>query len=220
MRVPSISLCLLILLIRKNLCLFIHKHTHTHIRTEYGEKCTRFWSAFPTYLDIREFIYIIHTLEHRRTQSQQNCVRKILQHSEQHAPETLNKEYICTECRSMRVPSGETTVREVVFWMRRPFTIHLISAGGLDGAVLHCSGISSFSRASDGPAMDTCDGATVPECGRRREGEIHIYVEFMRAMRAPETATARVNRARHVLGASQSSLSGQTYTSRLDRLRP
>lgn len=45
--------------------------------------------------------------------------------------------------------------------MRRPFTIHLISAGGLDGAVLHCSGISSFSRASDGPLMDTCDGATV-----------------------------------------------------------
>lgn len=62
-------------------------------------------------------------------------------------------------------------MREVVFWMRRPFTIHLISAGGLDGAVLHCSGISSCSRASDGPAMDTCDGATVradgrAECGR------------------------------------------------------
>lgn len=63
--------------------------------------------------------------------------------------------------KQSRLPSGDTTVREVVFWMRRPFTIHLISAGGLDGAVLHCSGISSFSRASDGPLMDTCDGATV-----------------------------------------------------------
>lgn len=60
----------------------------------------------------------------------------------------------------MRLPSAETVVREVVFWMRRPFTIHLISAGGLEGAVAHCSGISSFSRASDGPVMATCDGAT------------------------------------------------------------
>lgn len=43
----------------------------------------------------------------------------------------------------------------------RPLTIHFISAGGFDGAVVHCSGTGSPTLASEGPDIDTCVGATV-----------------------------------------------------------
>lgn len=57
-------------------------------------------------------------------------------------------------------PSGEITVRLVEFRSCRPPTVHLISAGGLDGAVVHWRGTGSPTRASVGPLIDTCEGAT------------------------------------------------------------
>lgn len=59
------------------------------------------------------------------------------------------------------LPSGETDVLDVAFRTCRPLTIHFISAGGLDGAVVHWSGTESPTFASDGPDIDTCVGATV-----------------------------------------------------------
>lgn len=59
------------------------------------------------------------------------------------------------------LPSGETTVLDVAFRTCRPLTIHFISAGGFDGAVVHCSGTGSPTLASEGPDIDTCVGATV-----------------------------------------------------------
>lgn len=60
----------------------------------------------------------------------------------------------------MNIPSGETTVLETASLICRPPIIHLISAGGLDGAVVHCNGTGSPTRASDGPEMVTWVGAT------------------------------------------------------------
>lgn len=53
------------------------------------------------------------------------------------------------------LPSGETTVLDVAFRTCRPLTIHFISAGGFDGAVVHCSGTGSPTLASEGPDIDT-----------------------------------------------------------------
>lgn len=61
----------------------------------------------------------------------------------------------------MYIPSGDTTVLDVAFLACRPEIIHFISAGGLDGAVVHCNGTGSPTLASDGPEMETCNGATV-----------------------------------------------------------
>lgn len=58
------------------------------------------------------------------------------------------------------IPSGEMTVFEVTFRICFPPTIHLISAGGFDGAVVHCSGTISPTRASEAPCIVTCVGAT------------------------------------------------------------
>lgn len=59
------------------------------------------------------------------------------------------------------LPSGETDVLDVALRTCRPLTIHFISAGGLEGAVVHWSGTRSPTLASDGPDIDTCVGATV-----------------------------------------------------------
>lgn len=61
-------------------------------------------------------------------------------------------------CRYL--PSGLTTVRDVALRIWRPPTVHLISAGGFDGAVVHVSGTTSPTRASLLPDMETCVGAT------------------------------------------------------------
>lgn len=58
------------------------------------------------------------------------------------------------------VPSGETTVFDVAFRICRPLTIHFISAGGFDGAVVHCSGTMSPTLASVAPVIETWVGAT------------------------------------------------------------
>lgn len=58
------------------------------------------------------------------------------------------------------IPSGETTVLDVEFRICRELTVHLISAGGFDGAVVHVNGTESPTLASDGPDMETCAGAT------------------------------------------------------------
>lgn len=65
------------------------------------------------------------------------------------------------EWEKKHLPSELTAVYDVAFLICFPLTIHLISAGGLEGAVEHCSWTTSFTRASDGPDMVTCVGATV-----------------------------------------------------------
>lgn len=72
-------------------------------------------------------------------------------------------------------PSGETTVRPVAFRTWRPFTIHLISAGGLLLAVAQTSGTESPTRASVGPVMVTCDGATRQTSHMRRGNYNHHW---------------------------------------------
>lgn len=57
-------------------------------------------------------------------------------------------------------PSGETTVLEVAFLTCLPVTIHLISAGGFEFAVVHVKGTGSPTLASVGPEMVTCEGET------------------------------------------------------------
>lgn len=63
----------------------------------------------------------------------------------------------------INIPSGETTVFEVAFRICFAATIHFISAGGFDGAVAHCSGTTSPTRASVAPVIVTWVGATVIE---------------------------------------------------------
>lgn len=53
------------------------------------------------------------------------------------------------------VPSGEATVFDVAFRICRPLTIHFISAGGFDGAVVHCNGTMSPTLASVAPVIET-----------------------------------------------------------------
>jgi len=62
--------------------------------------------------------------------------------------------------RQQHLPSGLTIVFEVALRTCRPPTIHLISAGGFDGAVVHVSGTISPTRASVGPITVTWVGAT------------------------------------------------------------
>jgi hypothetical protein len=57
-------------------------------------------------------------------------------------------------------PSGETTVLEVAFLTCLPATIHLISAGGFEFAVVQVKGTGSPTLASVGPDMVTCAGET------------------------------------------------------------
>lgn len=57
-------------------------------------------------------------------------------------------------------PSGETTVRDVAFRTCLPVTIHLISAGGFELAVVQVKGTGSPTRASVGPEIVTCEGET------------------------------------------------------------
>lgn len=64
------------------------------------------------------------------------------------------------EMSKINIPSGETTVFEVAFRICFPATIHFISAGGFDGAVAHCSGTTSPTRASVAPVIVTWVGAT------------------------------------------------------------
>lgn len=59
-------------------------------------------------------------------------------------------------------PSGETTVREVAFLTCRPATIHLISAGGFELAVVQVRGTGSPTLASVGPDIVTWAGETEP----------------------------------------------------------
>lgn len=63
----------------------------------------------------------------------------------------------------VNLPSGETTVFDVVFRTGRPLTVHFTSAGGFDGSVTHCNGTVSPTRASVAPLMVTCAGATSVE---------------------------------------------------------
>lgn len=58
-------------------------------------------------------------------------------------------------------PSGETTVLEVAFLTCLPATIHFISAGGFELAVVHVRGTGSPTLASVGPDIVTWDGETV-----------------------------------------------------------
>lgn len=57
-------------------------------------------------------------------------------------------------------PSGDTTVLDVALRTCRPATIHLISAGGLEFAVVQVSGTGSPTLASVGPDMVTWAGET------------------------------------------------------------
>jgi len=68
--------------------------------------------------------------------------------------------------RPRHLPSGLTIVFEVALRTCRPPTIHLISAGGFDGAVVHVSGTISPTRASVGPITVTWVGATGEETSR------------------------------------------------------
>lgn len=66
-------------------------------------------------------------------------------------------------------PSGLTVVRDVALRICRPPTIHLISAGGFDAAVVHVSGTISPTRASVDPDIETCVGATGKiKCKKKR----------------------------------------------------
>lgn len=67
-------------------------------------------------------------------------------------------------------PSELTTVLEDAFLISCPPTIHLISARGFDGAVLHCNGTISPTLASEGPEIVTCVGATKI----RDEEKVHL----------------------------------------------
>lgn len=53
------------------------------------------------------------------------------------------------------IPSGLTTVLDVVFLKCLPPTIHFISAGGFDGAVVQVNETTSPTLASDNPEIDT-----------------------------------------------------------------
>lgn len=70
------------------------------------------------------------------------------------------------------IPSGETTVFEVAFRICFPATIHFISAGGFDGAVVHCSATTSPTRASVAPVIVTWVGATVERMNEKKKIEI------------------------------------------------
>lgn len=67
---------------------------------------------------------------------------------------------LCIDFCTFTVPSGETTVLDVAFRICRPLTIHFISAGGFEGAVVHCSGTMSPTLASVAPVIETWVGAT------------------------------------------------------------
>lgn len=72
-------------------------------------------------------------------------------------------------------PSGDTTVLEVAFLTCLPATIHLISAGGLEFAVVQVRGTGSPTRASVGPDMVTCAGETV----KKHEYNVERYFELI-----------------------------------------
>lgn len=57
-------------------------------------------------------------------------------------------------------PSGEMTVLDVAFRTCLPATIHFISAGGLEFAVVQVRGTGSPTRASVGPEIVTWAGET------------------------------------------------------------
>ena len=74
----------------------------------------------------------------------------------------------------MEPPSllGSTLVALLFVRLCRPSTVHLISAAGYDGAVMHWKFTTSPWRASVGPVIVTCDGETVRKMGKKKYFEI------------------------------------------------
>lgn len=121
---------------------------HIFVRAHTVSLCVTLASLFLSHTHIN--LYQIRPLTHTKLHS---CCCCFGSHSANRVLYVLNAKKLFEW--EINIPSGETTVFEVAFRICFPATIHFISAGGFDGAVAHCSGTTSPTRASVAPVIVT-----------------------------------------------------------------